>query len=178
MRAMHCSVPIRVGVASVTMALWVAGLSLSAPAAPTSQAPPAARPADVFTFLHKHWSGGLDRVPPEADLARLVAFYRENPQDPEALWWMAYLSGLGVVQLDRPFEVVVQEAVDHGNTLAMALLGRLYLTGESGMHRDSTRGLELIRRAHERAEPEAAYQLALAYINGLGGLAKDPEIGR
>ena len=72
---------------------------------------------------------------------------------------------------EQAFKLLAR-AADSGFPLAMALQGSCYLLGR-GVKKDAQKGMELIDKALATGNSNAMYDVAIWYLEGSGGLAKN-----
>lgn len=85
-----------------------------------------------------------------------------------------YRDARGVARDLKQAEKLLSMAADQDSAWAMRALGVLYTRGGDGVPLDHVKAVELFRKASDRGDAEAQYNLGRAYESGLG-VAKDRQ---
>ena len=85
-----------------------------------------------------------------------------------------YRDARGVARDFKQAEKWLSMAADQDSAWAMMALGLLYTQGGDGVPQDHVKAVELFRKASDRGDAEAQYNLGWAYESGLG-VAKDRQ---
>lgn len=66
----------------------------------------------------------------------------------------------------------LQKSASQGKINACSVLGFMYFQGE-GIAKDEKRGIYWLRKAAEKGEPTAQFDIGCAYMDGTGGLVQN-----
>ena len=132
----------------------------------------AAGGAAIFNPFREWWYRAAPLPTRESDAAlQLKEHLEKHPDDPEGLWWASQVPRLLDVEPRRATEMLVS-AAEKRHPAAVARVGWKLIAGE-GVKQDPKGGLELLQKALDMGEPEAALQMGAVMLEGTGGIPVD-----